>query len=333
VTSACFKTAFLVTAFCSAAVAQPPDPLTASAFDHFYNLEYKEAAADFRAARDLHPHSADAWIYVAQGVFYTAMYDSGITEADLVNGQSSLVRTKRVTMTPRQEAEFNNALDTAESLEQQRLAANPQDSSALFGMGGITALRASYALLVKHAWFTALRNTSQSRHYFEEVIRLDPSNCDARLVPAINEYVVGKLPPLARFAARAVGMTGNKERGLLEIQHVAACGRKAHVNAAMLAAEIARRENRLPEAIAYLEELTAAYPRNFRLRLDLVTAYNRAGQHQKADQSLQALDAMLDRGSPGYSGERAARIRRERDAALRQVAGDRENAPQLAAAG
>jgi tetratricopeptide (TPR) repeat protein len=333
VPSACAKTAFLVTTLCSAAVAQPLDPLTASAFDHFYNLEYKEAAADFRAARDLHPHSADAWIYVAQGVFYTAMYDSGITEADLVNGQSSLVRSKRVTMTPQQEAEFNNALETGERLEQQRLAANPHDASAIFGMGGITALRASYALLVKHAWFTALRNTSQSRRDFDEVARLEPSNCDARLVPAINEYVVGKLPPFARFAARAVGMTGNKERGMLEIQHVAVCGQKARVHAAMLAAEISRRENRLPEAIAYLEKLTAAYPRNFRLRLDLVTTYNRSGQHQKADQSLHALDAMLERGAPGYSGERATRIRRERDAALHQVAGDRENAPQLAAAG
>ncbi len=324
------QTLLAVAVLGASAPVQPPDRLTASAFDHFYNLEYNEAASDFRAAADLHPQSADAWIYVAQGLFYGAMYDSGITEADLVHGQSSLVRSKRVTMTPQHDGDFNRALDTAEHLEQKRIAANPSDSSAMFGMGGITALRASYALLVKHAWWTALHNTSQSRHFFEEVARLDPSNCDAKLVPAINEYVVGTLPPLARFAARAVGMSGNRQHGLRQIQQVAACGRKARVNATMLAAEIARRENRLPEAIAYFEQLMAAYPRNFRLRLDLVAAYNAAGDHRKADETLRVLDAMLERGAPGYSGERAARIRRERDAALHQVAGERDNTPQLA---
>ena len=327
---ACANTLFLAAAVSSNLIAPRPDPLNGSAFDHFYNLEYKEATADFRASRDLHPQSPDTWIYVAQGIFYSAMYDSGITEADLVHGQSALVRSKRVTMSPQQDAEFTRALETAEALEQKRLAANPKDSSAVFGMGGITALRASYALLVKHSWFAALHNTSQSRHYFEEVVHLDPSNCDAHLVPAINEYVVGTLPAFARLAARAVGMTGNRERGMLEIQHVAVCGRKARVNATMLSAGIARREHRLPQAIAYLQQLTAAYPRNFRLRLDLVSAYNEAGDHQRADESLRQLDAMLERGAPGYSGERAARIRRERDAAVHQVADQRENAPQLA---
>lgn len=308
------------------------DSLAQSAFDHFYNLEYAEAAKDFRQATQQAPNSPDPWIYVAQALFYESLYDSGITEGDLVHGQSSVVRSRRVTMPPAREAEFSRSLQIAQTMAQAQLSNTPNDSKALFEMGGISALRASYALLVKHAWFTALKETNASRRYFDKVKEIDPSNCDAVLVPAINEYVVGTLPWVARLAARSVGLSGNKKRGLSEIERVAECGQRARVNAAMLAAEIERREKHTAKAAADFEKLIAAYPRNFRLRIDLAMTYAEAGQHDKAVAVLRDLNDLLARGAPGYAGLRASRIRHEYDDAARQIAGQREIQPVLAGA-
>src|ERR1700730_16310987 len=78
------------------ALAQSADPGADRAaelgFKHFYNLEYPEALAAFRAEVDRNPNSPDAYNHVAQTVLYREMFRSGALESELVTGSHPFLR-------------------------------------------------------------------------------------------------------------------------------------------------------------------------------------------------------------------------------------------------
>src|SRR5579864_8620922 len=68
-------------------------------FQHFYNLEYDEALADFQSAITQGPDSADLHNHVAETLVFREMYRDGALESELVTGNNSLLR--RAKLNPR----------------------------------------------------------------------------------------------------------------------------------------------------------------------------------------------------------------------------------------
>jgi tetratricopeptide (TPR) repeat protein len=286
-----------------------PDP-SAEAFNHFYNLDYDLAIKQFRDFTVAHPQSMEGWNYLAQAIFYSGLFDCGLMGSDLVKSNDAVLHAPKVVFPAEQDAELQSAIGNAQKIADARLKTNPRDAVALYELGITYGLRANYELLAKHAWLAGLRAADESRKLHEQVIKLDPNNYDARLIPGTHQYLVGTLPLLARMVARAAGVSGDRVEGLKKVELTAARGDSARLDAQILLAVLYRREHRSGDGIPILTKMTEIYPRNFLFRIELAKLYADTGDRIRATAELERIDRLIAQGAPGYCGSRISMIRR-----------------------
>ena len=125
--------------------------------EHFYNLEYDEAAADFRKEAAAKPDDAAAWNHVAMSILFDEMFRFGALESELVNGTNPFLRRAKMNPSPADQQEFAAALQKAMAISQARLDKNSKDVQALYNLGVAHGLRANYNFLVRKAYMDSLR--------------------------------------------------------------------------------------------------------------------------------------------------------------------------------
>jgi tetratricopeptide (TPR) repeat protein len=278
-----------------------PDPLIQKGFDHFYNLEYDEAIAAFRQYIAKHPDEPRGYNHLAQAILYREMYRTGALETELVSGSNPFLRRPKMNPSPEDQKEFDDAIRRSMELSQARLKENPRDTQALYTLGVAHGLRANYNFLVRKAWMDALRDATQARKLHNRVIELDPNFTDARLVQGVHEYVVGSLPWHWRTLGFLIGFRGNKQQGIRILQEVAEKGDVNKLDAKVLLCAIYRRERKPELAIPLIQELMAAYPRNYLLYFELAQMYSDAGDKDKALETLARLEHLRNSGAPGFA--------------------------------
>lgn len=278
-----------------------PDPLIQKGFDHFYNLEYDEAIAAFRQYIAKHPDEPRGYNHLAQAILYREMYRTGALETELVSGNNPFLRRPKMNPSPEDQKEFDDAIRRSMELSQARLKENPRDTQALYTLGVAHGLRANYNFLVRKAWMDALRDATQARKLHNRVTELDPNFTDARLVQGVHEYVVGSLPWHWRTLGFLVGFRGNKQQGIRILQEVAERGEVNKLDAKVLLCAIYRRERKPELAIPLIQELMAAYPRNYLLYFELAQMYSDAGDKDKALETLARLEHLRNSGAPGFA--------------------------------
>ncbi len=282
-----------------------------SASNHFYNLEYDKAVTDLQSLTASQPDSAEAWNDLAQGLFYSAMFDSGVMGSDLIKNNDTLLHSRKIPITAQRATAIQSAVSRATWLAQSCLRSDPKNPAALYQLGLSDALRAEYAFIVKHSWISGARDANQSRKLHEQVISLDPAFADARLIPALHEYMIGTLPRIVAFAARTAGFKGDREQGLRTIEDVARHGQTNNVDAEILLGVLYRREKRPREALTINRKLSERYPRNFLFRIELAKVYADMGDQKSARAEVSEIQALINHKAPGYDGTRVPIIRKE----------------------
>jgi tetratricopeptide (TPR) repeat protein len=237
-------------------------------FEHFYNLEYDQAYAAFSELAAHDPSSANAYNHLAQTVLYKEMYRAGMLSSDFVGG-TKFVHQPKLKLTDAEDKEFHDAIDRAMTLCQARLAANADDTAALYSIGVSYGLRANYSFVVKKAWTEALRDATAARKAHHRATELDPSLIDAKLTQGVNDYVIGSLPLRWKMLGFLGGFRGDKERGIRTLKEVGEQGQLNRVDAMVLLSALYLREKRPEEAIPVLTDLTENFPRNPLLRVEL----------------------------------------------------------------
>jgi tetratricopeptide (TPR) repeat protein len=292
----------------SAVILLLPRPLAAkenpaaSGFDHFYNLEYDQALADFEAAAQQDPQAINPHNHIAQTLLYREMYRNGALETELVSGNNPFLRRKKLEASPEVEKKFTFEIQKAMDLAEARLAKNGNDTGALYGRGVSYGLRANYNFLVRKAWKEALHDASNARKDCNRVSELEPSNYDARLIQGVHDYVVGSLPWGWRMLGFVVGFHGDKDRGLQTLEEVARKGTLNNMAAEVLLSALYRRERRPKQAIPLLEDLVRRFPRNHLLLFEQSQMYSEIGDKEKAIGAVEKIADMKRQGLPGYAG-------------------------------
>jgi len=161
-------------------------------------------------------------------------------------------------------------------LSEERLAAKPDDTTALYSMGVSYGLRGNYLFIVKKEWVNALRDVSEARKLHRRVTELDPEFIDAKLTQGVNDYIVGSLPLRWKMLGFLGGFHGDKQRGINTLSEVAEQGRINRVDAMVLLAAVYLRENKPEKAIPVLTELTEAFPKNSLVKIELKKAVEAA---------------------------------------------------------
>ena len=278
------------------------DTPSARGFDHFYNLEYDQALAEFEKAAQQEPNAIGPHNHIAQTLLYREMYRNGALETQLVSGNNPFLRQKKLDPSPQVEKEFSDEIRKAIDLANARLARNASDTGALYARGVAFGLRANYTFLVRRAWRDSLRDATSARKDCDRVTELDPANYDARLIQGVHDYVVGSLPWTWRLLGFLAGFHGDKERGMKTLEEVGRKGNVNKVDAEILLCALYRRERQPRKAIPLLEELLRRCPRNHLLLFEQAQMYSDLGNKDKAIAAIEKVAAMKENRLPGYAG-------------------------------
>jgi tetratricopeptide (TPR) repeat protein len=228
-------------------------------FAHFYNLEYDQALAVFTAEAERIPTSPDAYNHIAQTILYREMYRAGMLSSDFFVG-TKFVHQPKLPMSEADENQLRDSLNRSIGLCQERLAANPDDTGALYALGVSYGLRGNYLFIVKKAWVDALRDVSEARKLHR------------RVTEGVNDYIVGSLPWRWKMLGFLGGFHGDKERGIRTLSEVAEQGRINRVDAMALLAAVYLREKKPECAIPVLRQLTEEFPKNSIVKIELAKA-------------------------------------------------------------
>jgi len=270
-------------------------------YEHFYNLEYDEALADFDQAIAQDPNNPELHNHAAETIVFHEMFRDGALESELVTGNNSLLRRAKLNPSPETQKQFLREIQKALALEQGRLKRNPNDTGALYAMGITYGLRANYYFLVQKDWVGALHDSTTARKAHNRVSELEPSNVDARLVQGLHDYVVGSLPVFYRMCGFLIGFHGDKLRGIRTVEDVAAHGTVNKIDAQIFLAAIYRREHQPAKALPLVESLIGRFPRNYLLRFEEAGMYSALGDGKKAQACVQEVAQLKTHGTPGYT--------------------------------
>jgi tetratricopeptide (TPR) repeat protein len=294
--------------YCTAALALllalpvvAQDSPDARGLNHFYNLEYDQALAEFEKAEQQDAQAIGPHNHVAQTLLYREMYRSGALETQLVSGNNPFLRRKGLNPSPEIEKRFNDEMHNAIELANARLARNPNDTGALYGRGAAYGLRANYEFLVRKAWHDSLRDATSARKDHNRVTELEPSNYDARFIQGLHDYIVGSLPWQWKMLGYVIGFHGDKDKGIHTIEEVARKGANNRVDAEMLLCALYRREEKARQAVPLLEDLLRRFPRNNLLLFEEAQMYSDLGDKEKAIGAIERIATMKQEQLPGFA--------------------------------
>ena len=257
------------------------DPHTKAGFDDFYNAEYDAAIKEFEIALQAHPNDPFAVNHLLTGIMFREMYRIGALDSELY-AKEGFLHSKQFPTDPKISEQVNTLSQRALQLEDERLDKNKDDIDALYSRGVTRGLKSTWMALVQKAWFSALRNVVGARHDHERVLELDPSYTDSKMIVGMHLYVVGSLSWEAKVAASIVGLSGSREKGIQHLYEAANAGGEVSVDAKIALALFLRREQRYSEAITIVQGLSASYPKNFLMALELANLYNAYGKGPEA---------------------------------------------------
>ena len=246
---------------------RPADPLNATAFDRFYNLDYDRAVPDFQRILDRHPDDPFAVNHLLIAIMFRELYRMGAMNTGEYANDSFIGQAHRPA-DPKVKQQIQSLVARAEKLEEERLKVNPNDVDALYARGITRAQFATYTALIERAWFSALRNAVGARHDHEKVLELDHNYTDAKLVVGAHNYVMGSLPWGVKVAVSLVGLSGSKEKGIQYLYEVVHSNGENCVDARITLLLFLRREHRYNDALTLLRGLIPEYPQNVLFALE-----------------------------------------------------------------
>jgi tetratricopeptide (TPR) repeat protein len=285
---------------------RPHDPQNLIAFNHFYNLDYDRAVAEFAQVLGRHPDDPFAVNHLLTATLFRELYLMGVLNTGEYANDSFISAPHRPA-DPKVKQQIQDLVNRALELEEKRLAANPNDVDALYARGVTRAQFATYTALIEHAWISALRNALGARRDHERVLELSPSTTEAKLIVGAHNYVLGSLPWGLKAAAFTVGLGGNKDKGLQYLRDCAQGNGETSIDAQILLAVFLRREHRYEEALPIVRSLVPRFPQDVLLALEEGNLLRASGHNQEAAAVYQKIWQMGKEGKyPGLHYEIAA---------------------------
>ena len=273
------------------------DPLKDPGFQHFYNLEYDDAARIFGARVAANPNDPAAHTALAQTILYSEMFRNHALDSDLIGSTNPFVSRPHLRVTPEHQRDFQASINRAMEICQKRIEANPRDKAAVYVLGAAHGLRANWSFLVTKEYLSALRDATQARKLHNQATEIDPGFMDAKFVQAAHDYVVGSLPIAFKLLGFLAGFRGDREGGMRALKQVAESGRANRVDAAVLLSAILRREKRPAEAVPLMVNVSSQFPRNYLFRFELARMYADAGDEKQAIANLDGIEQLRIKGS------------------------------------
>jgi tetratricopeptide (TPR) repeat protein len=248
-----------------------------------FNLDYETARKNFKEMAVAFPNYPAGPQFLADTLWAETLYQTRRLQSSLYGSDDTFYSTSDDKVDPRIVDQFRTITRQARLLTEARLKEFPKDPEALYFMGAIEGLKASFEEAVERRHFAALKDGSDAVDKHREVIKLDPAYRDAELTIGLYDYTIGALPLPVKIAAGMFGFHGSKKRGLATLERVAKEGRWVDGEAKTLLIVLYTREKRFAEAASFARELAAKYPRNYLYRLEAADALVSQAAQERAN--------------------------------------------------
>jgi hypothetical protein len=234
-----------------------------------YNLQFDEALKKAASAKALAPDDPLPWMTQACAVLFREFDRLHILNSEMFASDEKFASRSAHAWDTASRKEFDEALDGAEKLAQQRLARDHNDIRSLFAMTIVNGLRADDAALIGKKNLAALGYTKAANGYAERLLALAPDYYDAYVATGMGKYLIGGKAAPVRWVLRLGGLKGDQEEGLKELRMTADHGHYlAPFATILLAFDDLRHKNKI-EARKKLAWLSEQFPGNPHFREEM----------------------------------------------------------------
>jgi hypothetical protein len=243
-------------------------------FNRLYDLDFPGAEKQFQSWEVENPNNPMGPVSQAAGILFSEFNRLGVLEAQFYENDSAFASRKKYEPNPAQHDLFESRLTRAETLGKASLARDPHDHDALLAMTLVSGLRADYAALIEKRTLSSLHFTKESSAWADQLLATHPVCYDGYLAGGISRYIVGSMSAPVRWLLRMGGVSGDKARGISELQTTAANGRLLAPFARILLAIAYVRDKDKGRAKDILLSLQKDFPNNHLFPLELARLDN-----------------------------------------------------------
>ena len=244
------------------ATDMPSVPSLESGFRMLYALDFSGAQQVFVSWEQAHPGNALGPASEAAGLLFSEFNRLGVLESQFYEDDHAFEARKKFSPDPNLRDHLNATLDRAEAQAQARLGQQPNDAQALFALTMSSGLRADYAALIEKRNLASLHFTKQATAWASHLLAVDPSCYDAHLATGVSQYIIGSMAAPVRWLVRLGGVSGDKAKGIQDLQLTADRGHYRAPFARILLAIAYVREKDKPKARELLVSLRNDFPQN-----------------------------------------------------------------------
>jgi hypothetical protein len=231
-------------------------------FSLLYNLDFDKAHQVFLSWQQEHPDDPMGPACDAAGFLFSEFNRLGVLESQFYADDKTFDARKQLAPDSGVRDRFNAALDQADSRAHARLVKNPKDRDALFALTMSSGLKADYAGLIEKRNLASLHYTKEATAWAQQLLAVDPDCYDAHLATGVSQYIIGSMAAPIRWLVRLGGVSGDKEKGIAELQLTAQRGHYLAPFARILLAIAYVREKDKPRARELLISLRDQFPQN-----------------------------------------------------------------------
>jgi len=242
--------------------ADPVPTLLDAGFHNLYELNFKDARAQFLAYQKARPQDPMGVVAEAASHLYEQFNAKGVFTSAFFLDNDKFLNGVDGTPAENENKPFLQANDRARQMAKNQLKSNPGDKQALLVLTMADGMESNYDALIVKKQLAALGLMKQAEAEANKLLATDPSAQDAYLALGTSNYVIGCLSGFKRAFLWFGGVHGDRERGIEQMQRAADHGQYLKPFAKIMLALACEREHQTDRARELLRQLAQEFPSN-----------------------------------------------------------------------
>ncbi len=248
-----------------------------------FNMEFSTAQASLQKAIDLDPESPNGYAYLAMTNLFA--YEMSFDENTRKGYQASMLRN----------------IDETHVRGEKVIRKNPKDGKAYLAIAMAKIARFNLASQNKQ-YFIMAREASAIWEYLEKARDNDPQNYDISFLMGSFRYHIDHLPGLTRFLSSLIVTSGDRQRGLQELELAAQRGDLLKQLALSELSSIYLNFEKQPaRALPIIRKLKETYPNNYNFSFAMANALSDLRKFDDAFNIARELEKNIRAGLPPFS--------------------------------
>src|SRR5262245_6580466 len=237
-------------------------PQIEAAFRRMYELRFDEARTEILAYRSAHPDDPLGPAAEAATYLFEEFDREGVLTSEFFLDDDRFLGGISGKPDPGRREAFLAANNRAREMAQRRADSNPDDPDGLFVLTLADGMQGDFEAVIEKRQLSALRYIRRAEQQARRLLAVDADAHDAHVALGAANYIIGCLPAYKRFFLWFGGVTGDRQRGMEQLQMTAERGRYLKPLAKAFLALASEREDQFDRARTLFTELAREFPEN-----------------------------------------------------------------------